>query len=119
MARKDDFTDSVDFAVSAKIRELRLAMGLSGMQFAAKIGVTHQQVQKYEKGTNRISAGRLAAIAKALDKEVAFFFDDTEVETLPTRHQTMCLQVSRNFLKIKNPQQQDAVNKLVRTLAQD
>lgn len=121
MARKSEFTDKIDVAIGMKIHELRISMGLSRQQLAAQIGVTHQQLQKYEKGTNRISAGRLAAIAQALRKPVAFFFEgiDDGDDILPTQHQRMCIEVSRNFLRIKNPMHQNAINLLVRTLAEN
>jgi transcriptional regulator with XRE-family HTH domain len=121
MARKSEFTEKIDTLIGMKIHELRISMGLSRQQLAAKIGVTHQQLQKYEKGTNRISAGRLAAIAGALNKPVSFFFDGVheDNETLPTQHQRMCIEVSRNFLRIKNPMHQNAINLLVRTLSEN
>lgn len=121
MARKSEFTEMVDSNIGMKIHELRISMGLSRQQLAAKIGVTHQQLQKYEKGTNRISAGRLSMIAKALNKPVSFFFDDVDTEdnVMPTQHQRMCIEVSRNFLRIKNPMHQNAINLLVRTLAEN
>jgi len=119
MARKSEYTERIDIIIGERIHELRISMGLSRQQLANKIDVTHQQLQKYEKGTNRISAGRLAAIAKALKKPVAFFFDsiEEEQEELPSQHQRMCIEVSRNFLRIKNPMHQNAINLLVRTLA--
>ena len=121
MARKSEFTERVDTIIGSKIHELRISMGLSRQQLAAKIGVTHQQLQKYEKGTNRISAGRLMAISKALGKTVAFFFDNVEEghEALPSQHQRMCIEVSRNFMRIKSPMHQNAINLLVRTLAEN
>lgn len=121
MARKNEFTERVDMIIGMKIHELRISMGLSRQQLAEKIGVTHQQLQKYEKGTNRISAGRLAAIAKSLKKPVSFFFEgiDSDTDVLPTQHQRMCIEVSRNFLRIKSPMHQNAINLLVRTLAEN
>lgn len=120
MARKSEFTEKVDKIIGVKIHELRITQGLSRQQLAAKIGVTHQQLQKYEKGTNRISAGRLMAIAKALGKTVAYFFDNVEEghDALPSQHQRMCIEVSRNFMRIKSPMHQNAINLLVRTLAE-
>jgi len=121
MARKNEYTEKVDLMIGMKIHELRISMGFSRQQLAAKIGVTHQQLQKYEKGTNRISAGRLAMIAKALKKPVSFFFEEMaggEEDILPTQHQRMCIEVSRNFLRINNPMYQNAINLLVRTLAE-
>jgi transcriptional regulator with XRE-family HTH domain len=121
MARKSEFTEKIDTLIGMKIHELRISMGLSRQQLAAKIGVTHQQLQKYEKGTNRISAGRLAAISHALNKPVSFFFDgvNDDTDVLPTQHQRMCIEVSRNFLRIKNPMHQNAINLLVRTLSEN
>lgn len=120
MARKNEFTEKIDTMIGMKIQELRISMGLSRQQLAADIGVTHQQLQKYEKGTNRISAGRLAAIAKALKKPVSYFFESAEDESnvLPSQHHRMCIEVSRNFLRIKDPAYQNAVNVLVRTLSE-
>ena len=125
MARKNEFTEKVDTIIGMKIHELRISMGLSRQQLASKIGVTHQQLQKYEKGTNRISAGRLAAISNALNKPVAFFFEgvnedgSSDNDTLPSQHQRMCIEVSRNFLRIKDPMHQNAINLLVRTLSEN
>jgi transcriptional regulator with XRE-family HTH domain len=120
MARKNEYTERVDKVIGERIHELRISMGLSRQQLASKIDVTHQQLQKYEKGTNRISAGRIASIAKALKKQVEFFFEDIHEEQreFPTQHQRMCIEVSRNFLRIKNPKHQQAVNRLVMELAE-
>ena len=76
MARTNDFIKSVDKIIGARIRELRITMGLSRVQLASRIDVTHQQLQKYEKGTNRIGASRLQHIARVLTVPVAFFFED-------------------------------------------
>ncbi len=120
MARKSEYTTAVDTAIGIKINELRISMGLSRQQLATRIGVTHQQLQKYEKGTNRISAGRIAAIAKAMNKPVSYFFDELEEpQEMSTVHQRMCIEVSRNFMKIKSPAVQIGVNNLMRTLAQN
>lgn len=121
MARKDDYTDIVDKAVGIRIHELRISIGLSRQQLAAKIGVTHQQLQKYEKGSNRVAVGRLAKISDVLNKPIQFFFDGIAAKDnpLPTQHQRMCIEVSRNFLRIKNPMHQNAINMLVRTLSEN
>jgi transcriptional regulator with XRE-family HTH domain len=67
-------TDPRDAEVGRRLRTQRLTKGLSQTQLGAKIGVTFQQVQKYENGVNRIGAGRLSRIAEALDVPVTFFF---------------------------------------------
>ena len=63
-----------DVEIGRKIRALRLERGLSQSGLANGIGLTFQQVQKYEKGTNRVSAGRLQRIADVLNTPVMFFY---------------------------------------------
>ena len=63
-----------DVEIGKKIRMLRLERGLSQSALAEGIGLTFQQVQKYEKGTNRVSAGRLQQIADLLNVPVTFFY---------------------------------------------
>jgi DNA-binding transcriptional regulator YiaG len=63
-----------DVEIGQKIRALRLQRGLSQSGLADGIGLTFQQVQKYEKGTNRVSAGRLQKIADMLNIPVMFFY---------------------------------------------
>jgi transcriptional regulator with XRE-family HTH domain len=69
--------DSRDAEVGRRVRSRRLECRLSQTELADKIGVTFQQVQKYEKGVNRIGAGRLQRISEALDVPITFFFDVT------------------------------------------
>ena len=64
-----------DVEIGRKIRALRLERGLSQTNLANGIGLTFQQVQKYEKGANRVSAGRLQKIAELLSTPVTFFYD--------------------------------------------
>jgi len=119
MARKNDFIEEIDRSIGNKIYSLRLAKGLSRQQLAELIGVTHQQLQKYEKGVNRIAVGRLVLIARALGKNINYFYDSigaNESEVTLTQHQRMCIEVSRNFMKIENPDHQNAVNTLIKSL---
>src|SRR5437763_3037108 len=64
-----------DIAIGVKLRALRLDRGLSQGDLASEIGVTFQQLQKYEKGVNRISAGRLVRVAAALKVQVTAFYN--------------------------------------------
>jgi transcriptional regulator with XRE-family HTH domain len=68
--------DPIDKHVGARLRLRRTLMGLSQTELAKAVGLTFQQVQKYESGANRISASRLYHISEALDVPVSFFFDD-------------------------------------------
>lgn len=70
-----DRRDPVDVAVGAKIRLRRKQIGMTQKSLADSLGVTFQQVQKYERGANRVSASMLARAAKALEMPVAAFFD--------------------------------------------
>src|SRR5258705_2602931 len=63
-----------DIEIGRKIRALRLELGLSQSGLADGIDLTFQQVQKYERGTNRVSAGRLQRIADMLNTPVMFFY---------------------------------------------
>ena len=67
--------DPLDTMVGARIRVFRIHRRISQTELADQIGVTFQQVQKYEKGTNRIGAGRLQQIAHTLQVPVTFFFE--------------------------------------------
>ena len=69
--------DSRDAEVGRRVRSRRLESRLSQTELADRIGVTFQQVQKYEKGVNRIGAGRLERISEALAVPITFFFDVT------------------------------------------
>jgi transcriptional regulator with XRE-family HTH domain len=71
--------DPVDIEVGHRIRIERLARGLSQTALANQLGVTFQQVQKYEKGVNRVGAGRLTKIAEVLGIEVSTFFGAKDV----------------------------------------
>ena len=73
-----------DVEIGRKIRALRLQRGMSQSALAEKIGLTFQQVQKYEKGTNRVSAGRLQQIADVLGVDVTFFFSGVGTRTKKT-----------------------------------
>ncbi len=70
--------DSVDIDVGERIKSHRLAAGLSQTELANGIGVTFQQVQKYEKGANRVAAGRLTRIAHVLQIPVMVLYEGTD-----------------------------------------
>ncbi|MBB5085572.1 transcriptional regulator with XRE-family HTH domain [Roseospira marina] len=94
-------------------------LGLSQQQMAEMIGVTYQQAHKYERGINRISAGRLFEIAQVLGVAVSFFFEglESDAEQDSQNRQRMCLELARNFAMIRNERHQDALSQLARALA--
>lgn len=110
----------VDRFVGGRIRERRVMLGLSQQQMANLIGVTYQQAHKYERGINRISAGRLYEIARVLSVPVSFFYeglDDVEGNDDLSIRQRMCLELARNFTQIPNERHREALSQLARVLA--
>ncbi len=123
-AKQSHRANAADRHVGARIRERRVMMGLSQQQLARMIGVTYQQAHKYETGINRISAGRLYQIARALGVDISYFFEDVDpdrrnrpkpAEGMP--QQRMLLELARNFASIGSRRHQDALCNLARVLA--
>jgi transcriptional regulator with XRE-family HTH domain len=110
----------VDRYVGARIRERRIMLGLTQQQMAELIGVTYQQEHKYEKGINRVAAGRLYSIAQALAVEVSYFYEGLQTGggLVPSPSQRMLLDLARNFLNIPDPSHREAVAALARALAE-
>ncbi len=71
--------DPVDVHVGSRVRMRRILLGMSQEKLGEELGLTFQQIQKYEKGTNRISASRLFHISRILNVPVQFFFDELAV----------------------------------------
>jgi len=69
-------SNAIDAHVGGRVRARREKLSISQQVLAEALGITHQQIQKLEEGTNRIGAGRLQQIARILDVPVAFFFKD-------------------------------------------
>lgn len=115
--------------VGAKVRERRILLGMSQRQLADAIGLTFQQVQKYENGTNRIDAARLAALSQALNVPPQWFFHDlgdTETVKAPNlpaeidetdelaRRETLTL--IRAFNRIKDAEKRERLIELVQAV---
>ena len=113
-------TQDIDRHVGGRVRERRIMLGLTQQQLADLIGVTYQQAHKYERGLNRISAGRLYEIAQVLKVPVSWFFEGLAEESRTaemTPRQRMCLELARNFAQIPNERHQEALSQLARALA--
>jgi len=111
----------VDAYVGERIRERRTAMGLTQDHLAGALEISYQQVQKYETGANRVSAGRLYEVAKKLDVEVSYFFEglDEQAEVLPLEHggkNRSTIELVRNFSHIADPHIRSALSGLVKSL---
>ena len=114
-------TAAIDDHVGARIRERRIMLGLTQQQLAEMIGVTYQQAHKYERGINRISAGRLYEMSQVLSVPVSYFFDGLQTENARpvSPRERMCLELARNFAQIPNEKHQEALSALARVLATD
>jgi transcriptional regulator with XRE-family HTH domain len=80
---KLDAPNPIDVQVGARLRLRRNMLGLSQEKLGEAIGLTFQQVQKYERGANRIGASRLYELSRVLDVPVSFFFDNTDPVRAP------------------------------------
>ena len=117
--RSTSRTQDIDRHVGARIRERRIMLGLTQQQLADLIGVTYQQAHKYERGINRVSAGRLFEIARVLAVPVGYFYEGVGEEpvcTVPHRER-MVLEITRNFADITDERHQQALAALMRALA--
>ena len=118
-------TTPADQYAGLAVRRLRNELGLSQTDLAKAIGVTFQQVQKYEKGTNRVGAGRLSAISQALQVPVPHFFEAMNGSDTPkVRSRTLELlklpgasALLRHYSKIENPGHRRTILELARSLA--
>ena len=110
---------NIDRHIGARLRQRRVLNGLSQQGLADLIGVTYQQAHKYENGRNRISAGRLYAIARVLDVDIGYFFEGLQGDqpSRPIPQQRVFLDLARNFRSIRTPRHQEMVCMLTRILA--
>ena len=126
----------VDVHVGARLRVRRTLLGMNQTNLGDAIGLTFQQVQKYENGANRISASRLFALTRVLDVPVEYFFDDMptavaasspatekrgkakkppkyEPDPMATRE---TLELVRGYYKIRDPQIRKRLRELAKAL---
>ena len=120
-----------DVFVGSRIRMRRKMLGLSQEKLGEKLGITFQQIQKYEKGTNRVGASRLQAMSDALEVPVSYFFPDASPEAhlgMKEEGATLMmdfmstsegLDLSRAFTRIKSAKVRRKVVELVRALGDD
>ena len=110
--------EDTDWHVGARMRERRIMLGLTQPQLAELIGVTYQQAHKYEKGVNRVAAGRLYNIARVLGVDLNYFFEGLQrgEELRATPQQRMFLELAKNFMTLTREHQQ-AICSLARALS--
>ena len=121
----------IDIHVGSRVRLRRMMQGMSQERLGESLGITFQQIQKYEKGTNRIGASRLQHIASVLEVPVSFFFEDAPgasamsgfAESRPAAFVTDFLasaeglQLNRAFVRIKDAKVRRRIVELVRSIA--
>lgn len=133
--RKKGKANSVDEYVGTQLRQRRSLLGLSQERLAEQVGITFQQIQKYENGANRVSASRLYEFSKVLDIPVTFFFENYETGSIMLgladndqaafegqddvlkRKET--LELIRVYYSIDNPKLRKDLFKLVKSMAEN
>jgi transcriptional regulator with XRE-family HTH domain len=122
-----------DVYVGSRIRLRRTMLGMSQESLGEQLGITFQQIQKYEKGTNRVGASRLQAISTILNVPVSFFFEDQPNQGGPKGFAEDAsgafsldfigtaegLQLNRAFVKISDPKIRRRIIDLVKALGSD
>jgi len=128
MAKK--IANPVDQHVGARIRMQRMVRGLSQTELGKAVGVTFQQVQKYEKGVNRVSASRLQQIANVLKVRPDFFFEETSAKAVGNSGpgETAIIEgfissrdgiaLSKAFINIRDPKIRRSIVALVEQIAE-
>lgn len=110
-----------DIELGRRIRLRRVELKISQSELAEKLGVSFQQVQKYEKGLNRVGAHRLQQTATALDVPITFFYDgdgkSREVESLLFLDSSFSLRLLRAYAKIKDQTIQRQFVSLIESIA--
>ncbi|KFC65460.1 Transcriptional regulator, XRE family [Bosea sp. LC85] len=124
----------IDRHVGSRVRMRRMLAGVSQEKLGEALGLTFQQVQKYEKGANRISASRLQQIAKMLDVPVSFFFEGAPSGDMPSGGFSDAasttyisdflatsegVQLTKAFVRIKSGQVRRRVIDLVEAIAEE
>ena len=127
-------TNPIDVQVGSRVRIRRMLVGMSQEKLGDLLGLTFQQVQKYEKGVNRIGAGRLFEVSRILGVPIDFFYEGMggqiagqpgfgEPETSPPVMEFVSsgevLQLSLAFMKIRDTKVRKRVLDLVKSLAEE
>ncbi len=120
--------DDIDKVVSKRLKKIRLTLGLRKKDIAQEIGVSTQQIQKYEKATNRISSGKLFAIAKYLKVPLIYFYEGSD-DNYPCSSafaeesaKDICMRedeltsLIKVFGEVKNPQDRKKIIKMATEL---
>ena len=134
MVKRNQEFAYVDVHVGDRIRVRRTLLGMSQEKLGDAMGLTFQQVQKYEKGANRVSASRLFRLSKVFRVPVSYFFDDLPTDPVIETHglredspairadmrtSRMTLELIRAYHGISDPARREIVLGLIEALADD
>jgi transcriptional regulator with XRE-family HTH domain len=118
--------DEIDIEIGKRLRQARVAAGLTQTELGVYLGISFQQVQKYEKGRNRIGGGRLYKIARTLGVKITYFFDGVDslldVDAVPTGTNEMggidnrTIRAAQVLANLPNEDVKDQVFKLIAAL---
>lgn len=119
--------DELDAEIGRRLREARIVRGMSQTELGDALGITFQQIQKYEKGLNRIGSGRLFKISRILCLPVTYFYDGLDEAASPTQSRpvvetdeviaTKTIRVARLLNELPEGEIKDSVFKLIRSFA--
>ena len=130
----DSQLKTIDVRVGACVRARRVMLGLTQMEVSRVMGITVQQLQKYEHGTNRISAARLAQLAMIMSVPVSYFFEEALAEltppenlamartpwrSVPTGHEHRLLELLCTFYGVDDGWKRDSLMRFMMTLGRD
>jgi len=112
-------TSELDIEIGQRLRRARLSKGLTQQALAKKVGISFQQIQKYENGSNRISSSRLLVVVGTLSVPITYFFDELggpdfepEVNELPDR----VMRVARMLNDMPDGDVKDQIYLLIKSL---
>ncbi len=114
-------SSDIDLAIGRRVKLRRRLLQMSQQELASQLGITFQQLQKYEKGRNRIGAGRLFEIAEILEIPLTFFFEDAVGDNPISGDADVAragMKILRSFSKIKDPATRKSIADLVEQLAE-
>ncbi|SCA55602.1 Uncharacterized HTH-type transcriptional regulator Smed_0045 [Candidatus Terasakiella magnetica] len=137
--KKPGEANPIDIYVGTRLRQRRTLLGMSQGKLGDTVGLTFQQIQKYERGANRIGASRLYDLSRVLDVSIAYFFEDMPAEISEDRYKGVSQELStnvsafevddmtrretlelvRNYYKVTNPTVRRRLFELAKVLACD
>ncbi len=134
--KEKGIADPIDIHVGQRLRVRRSLQGMSQEKLASMVNITFQQIQKYERGTNRISASRLYQFSKALDVPISYFYDqfgtmagnavgatgfsDTEQEEFSPEdvmRSKETLALVKSYYAIKDPDKRKSIVRFIKSMA--